>query len=151
MPSKNSAQDIQKLRESTGAGVMDCKRALTDAKGNLEAAKKLIQERGLAKVEKRAGRETGAGLVYSYVHNGRIGVLLDVRAETDFVVRSEPFQKMTHELAMQIAASAPANVDELMAQPYIKDESRPVKDLVGDVIGVVGENVRVNLFYRIEI
>jgi elongation factor Ts len=145
------SSDVQKLREITGAGVMDCKHALDDAKGNFDAAKKLIQERGFAKVEKRAGRETGAGLVHSYVHNERIGVLVDVRAETDFVVRSEPFQKLAHELAMQIAAAPAKDVDELMNAPYIKDESRTVKDLVAEVVGKVGENVRINQFYRIEI
>ncbi len=147
----SSASDIQKLREMTGAGVMDCKKALQEAKGDFDAAKKVIQERGLAKVEKRSGRETGAGLVESYVHNERIGVLVEVRAETDFVVRSDPFKKLAHELVMQIAAAAPENVDALMNQPYIKDESRFVKDLVNEVIGKVGENVRINKFYRIEI
>ncbi|MDP2599014.1 MAG: translation elongation factor Ts [Candidatus Liptonbacteria bacterium] len=144
-------QDIKKLREATGAGVMDSKRALQDAKGDFDAAKKLIQERGLAKVEKRAGRATGAGLVESYVHNERIGVILDLRAETDFVVRSEPFRKLAHELAMQIAAVPAAHVDELLKQQYIKDETRTVKDLVTDVVSQVGENVVINQFYRIEI
>jgi len=143
--------DIQKLREVTGAGVMECKRALTDAGGDFERAKALIHERGLAKVEKRSSRETGAGLVESYVHNERIGVLVDVRAETDFVVRSEPFRKLAHELALQISAMAPLTVEELLKQPYIKDESKTVDDLVKDVSARVGENVRVNVFHRVEI
>src|SRR3989344_267859 len=144
------ATAVQKLREATGAGVMDCKRALQDAEGNFESAKKLIQERGLAKVEKRAGRETGAGLVKAYVHNERIGVLLDVRAETDFVVRSEPFQELAQELVMQVAAMDPQTVEELLEQPYVRDESRKVSSLVQDVIARVGENVRVNRFVRYE-
>ena len=148
---KNSAKDIQKLREITGAGVMDCKKALGEAKGDFDAAMKLIREKGLEKVEKRAGRDTGAGLVHSYIHNERIGVLLELRAETDFVVRSDPFQKLAHELIMQIAASAPAGVEELLNQPYIKDETRKVADIVNEVIAKVGENIRVNQFYRIEI
>ena len=130
---------------------MDCKRALQDAEGNFESAKKLIQERGLAKVEKRAGRETGAGLVKAYVHNERIGVLLDVRAETDFVVRSEPFQELAQELVMQVAAMDPQTVEELLEQPYVRDESRKVSSLVQDVIARVGENVRVNRFIRYEV
>jgi len=130
---------------------MDCKRALQDAEGNFESAKKLIQERGLAKVEKRAGRETGAGLVKAYVHNERIGVLLDVRAETDFVVRSEPFQELAQELVMQVAAMDPQTVEELLEQPYVRDESRKVSSLVQDVIARVGENVRVNRFVRYEV
>ncbi len=146
-----TAEAVHALRELTGAGVMDCRKALMDANGDIDAAKKLIQERGFVKVEKRAGRSTGAGLVHSYVHNSRIGVLLDVRAETDFVVRSEPFQKLAHELAMQIAATNPENVAALLAEPYIKDEARTVKDIVNDVIAKVGENVSVNQFYRLEV
>lgn len=130
---------------------MDCKRALQDAEGNFESAKKLIEERGLAKVEKRADRETGAGLIKAYVHNERIGVLLDVRAETDFVVRSEPFQELAQELVMQVAAMNPQTVEELLEQPYVRDESRKVNALVQSVIARVGENVRVNRFVRYEV
>lgn len=151
MAQEITAGAVQKLRDMTGAGVMDCRKALIEAEGDVEKARAIIAERGLAKVEKRAGREAGAGLVYSYVHAERIGVLLDVRAETDFVVRSEPFRALTHELAMQIAAAAPENLDALLAQPYIKDESKTVKDLVNDVIAKVGENVIVKQFYRIEV
>ena len=143
--------DIQHLRETTGAGVMECKKAMEDAKGDFDRAVSLIRERGLLKVEKREARETGAGLIESYVHNDRIGVLLDLRAETDFVVRSEPFRRLSHELAMQIAASAPQNIEELLKQPYIKDESRTVEDLIKEVIARVGENIKVNKFHRIEI
>lgn len=148
---KGKLGDIQKLRESTGAGVMECKKAMEDAKGDLDRAVSLIRERGLLKFEKRKARETGAGLIESYVHNDRIGVLLDLRAETDFVVRSEPFRRLSHELVMQIAASAPQDVDDLLKQPYIKDESRTVEDLIKEVIARVGENIRVNKFHRIEI
>lgn len=153
MKNKNevSAEAVQKLREMTGAGVMDCRRALLEAAGDTEMARKIIQEKGLSKVEKRAGRATGAGLVHSYVHNDRIGVLVDIRAETDFVVRSEPFQILAHELAMQIAATNPTDVAGLLTQPYIKDESRTVKDIVNDVIAKVGENISVNQFSRIEV
>ncbi len=143
--------DVQKLREATGAGVMDCHKALQEAKGDFDKAVALIAEKGVSKMEKRSGRETGAGLVHSYVHNGRIGVLLDVRAETDFVVRSEPFQELAHHLAMHIAAANPANVEELMAQQYVRDESKTVKDLMSEVIAKVGENVQVNAFSRMEV
>jgi elongation factor Ts len=146
-----TAESVQKLREITSAGVMDCRKALIEANGDIDEAVKIIREKGLSKVEKRAGRETGAGLVHSYVHNDRIGVLLEVRAETDFVVRSEPFQRLAHDLAMHIAAAAPKDVEELLAQPYIKDESRTVKDIVNEVIAKVGENVSVAQFSRIEV
>ncbi len=145
-----TTEAVQKLREITSAGVMDCRKALIEANGDIDAAVKIIREKGLAKMEKRSGRETGAGLVESYVHNDRIGVLLHLSAETDFVVRSAPFKTLAHDLAMHIAAAAPKNVDELLAQPYIKDESRTVKDVVGEVIAKVGENVTVGEFYRIE-
>lgn len=145
-----TAEAVQKLREITSAGVMDCRKALIEADGDLDAAVKIIREKGLAKVEKRSGRETGAGLVESYVHNDRIGVLVHLSAETDFVVRSAPFRTLAHDLAMHIAAAAPNDVNELMAQPYIKDESRTVKDVVNEVIAKVGENVTVGQFYRIE-
>ena len=148
---KDKLSDIQRLRERTGAGVMECKKALEDAKGDFDRAVSLIRERGLLKVEKRSGRETGAGLIESYVHNDRIGVLLDLRAETDFVVRSEPFRRLSHELAMQIAALAPQNLEELLKQPYIKDESRTVEDLIKEVIARVGENIQVNNFSRLEV
>lgn len=151
MAKEISAEAVQKLREITGAGVMDCRKALIEAEGDVDRAKAILSERGIAKVEKRAGRETGAGLAYSYVHAERIGVLLEIRAETDFVVRSEPFQKLTHDIAMQIAAVPVANVDELLAAPYIKDESKTVKDVIGEVIAIVGENVVVTQFYRIEV
>jgi elongation factor Ts len=146
-----TVEAVQKLRELTSAGVMDCRKALIEAEGDFDAAVKIIHEKGLAKMEKRADRETGAGLVQSYVHNERIGVIVDVRAETDFVVRSEPFRALAKDIAMHIAAVAPANVEELMAQPYIKDESKTVKDIVGEVVAKVGENVSVKQFYRIEV
>lgn len=146
-----ASTDIQKLREITGAGVMDCQKALKDSNNNFDAALALIRERGLLKMEKRAGRSTGAGLIHSYVHNGRIGVLLDLRAETDFVVRSEPFKALAHDLVMQLAAVPAENPEALLAQPYIKDESRTVKDIIGDVIAKVGENITVGGFYRMEL
>jgi elongation factor Ts len=145
-----SAELVQKLREATGAGVMDCRKALIEAKGDFDLAKTIIGEKGASKVEKRMGRETGAGLVYSYIHNERIGVMLELRAETDFVVNSEPFRKLVHELALQIAAVGGANLEELLAEPYIKDESKTVKDIINAVIAQVGENVVLNQFYRIE-
>ena len=147
----SAVDDIKKLREVTGAGVMECKKAFSESKGDFDLAIKIIHENGLAKVEKRTGREAGAGLIQSYVHNERIGVILDVRAETDFVVRSEPFKKLAHELAMQVAAANPANVDELLKQPYIKDESKTVNELIKTVIAQVGENVKVRAFSRLEI
>ena len=139
------------MREVTGAGVMDCRKALIEAEGDVDRATAIIREKGFAKAEKRGDRATGAGLVETYVHNERIGVLLDVRAETDFVVRSEPFRVMAHDIAMHIAAAAPETVEELLAQPYVKDETKTVKEVIGEVIAKVGENVSVNKFFRLEV
>ena len=143
--------DIQRLREMTGAGVMECKRALTDAAGNFEAAVKLIAERGLAKADKKATRETGAGHLESYIHNGRVGVLLLVRCETDFVAHAEPFRELAHNLALHIAAAAPESPEALLAQPYIRDESITVQDFIKGTIAKVGENIRVERFVRYEL
>jgi elongation factor Ts len=146
-----SAKDVQKLRAMTGAGIMECKKCLEETGGNFEKAAKLISERGLAKADKRADRETGAGLVQSYVHNDRVGALVELRSETDFVARSEPFKELAKNLAMQVAAMDPESTEALLAQPFIKDASKSVKELVSDVITKVGENVRIGKFYRLEL
>ncbi len=146
----NTQGAVQKLRAATGAGVMDCYRALQEAGDDFDKAAGIIREKGFSKVEKRADRETGAGMIHSYLHNGRIGVLLNLRAETDFVVRSEPFQKLAHELAMQIAASAPKDIKELLSQLSIKDESRTVQDLVNEVTLKTGEKIAIKEFSRME-
>ena len=150
MAAKDSVQVVQRLREATGAGGMECKKALQEAGGDFDKAVRLVRERGVAKGEKRSGRETGAGVIFSYVHNDRIGALVDLRAETDFVARSEPFRALGREIAMQVAAMAPDSIDTLMSQPYIKDESRTIEELVKDVIARVGENVTVNSFHRLQ-
>lgn len=143
--------DVQKLREVTGAGVMDCKRALDDAQGDFDRAVALIHERGAAKVEKRADRETGAGVVQTYTHNERIGVMLVLRCETDFVARNEAFRKLAHDIAMQIAAMNPKDEAELLAQPFVKDSSLTVKDVMSRVIAQIGENIKLGGFTRVEV
>lgn len=142
---------IKKLREVTGAGVMECKRAIDDTGGDLEAAVKLIHERGLVKAEKKGGRKTGAGLLETYLHNERVGVLLEVRCETDFVARTEAFRTLAHDLAMQVAAMNPVNVEELLKQAYIKDESITVQEFIKKTIAVTGENIKVERFCRYEL
>ncbi len=142
---------IQKLRELTGAGVMDCKRALEDAKGDFDEAVKLIHKKGVAIAAKRGERKTGAGLLESYVHNNRVGVLLELRSETDFVAKSDLFKVLAHELAMQVAALGAESAEDLLKQPYVKDESITVQDLVTRVIGQVGENIKIERFARFEL
>ena len=142
---------IQKLRETTGAGVMDCKRAWEESGGDFDRAVEIIHERGLIKAEKKGERSTGAGAIESFVHNDRVGVLVELRCETDFVARSQEFKALAHEIAMQIAAMAPENVETLVAQSYIKDESQTVESLMKQVIAKVGENIIVQRFCRYEI
>ena len=143
--------DIQRLREETGAGVMECKKAFQDADSDYAKAVSFIRERGLLKAEKRAHRATGAGLLEAYVHNGRVGVLVDLRAETDFVANSEPFRNLAHDLTLQISAMNPGDVAELLTQPYIKDASQTVDQVIKGVIAQVGENIRVERFTRYEL
>lgn len=143
--------DVQKLREMTGAGIMDCKRALDEAGGDINAAAKIIEQKGVAKADKKADRETGAGLIEAYIHSGRVGVLLDIRCETDFVVRSEPFQELAKDLVMHIAAMDPENVEALLQQPFVKDPSKTVENRIKEAIAKVGENMRVNRFCRYSI
>lgn len=140
---------IKKLREETQAGVADCRQALEDAKGDYAAAKKLIAERGLEKAAKKEGKETSQGIIEGYVHAGRVGVLVELRSETDFVARNDEFKKLAHELALQIAAMNPKDVKALLASPYIRDAAVTIADLVRQTIAKVGENITVAKFSRI--
>jgi len=144
----SQAANVQKLRELTGAGVMACKKALDEAGGDLEKALALIKARGLAKAAEREEREARAGLIEAYVHNDRIGVLLELNSETDFVARSPLFKELAHNLAMQIAAMAPADLEALLAQPYIRDEKMTIDDLIKEAIMKTGENIKVGRFIR---
>jgi elongation factor Ts len=144
-------EEVKKLREETGAGVMDCKRALDEASGDYEKAKLLIAEKGLAKAEKKESRETGAGYLEAYLHAGRIGVLLEMRCETDFVARHSDFKELSHELAMQIAAMNPESVETLLDQPYIKDDSVNIGDMIKSSIAKLGENIKVARFCRYQV
>ncbi len=166
-----SAERIRELREQSGAGVMDCKRALVDADGDLERALGLLRDRGLAQVAKRAGRDAGEGIVEAYIHGGgRIGVLVEVNCETDFVARTPDFRTLAHDIAMQIAATNPPSVEAedsdgsggrggdtdleqvpLLQQPFIKDPGRSIADVVREVAAKTGENVVIRRFSRFEL
>ena len=146
-----NADDVKNLREATGAGIMECKIALQDAKGDVEEAKKIIAEKGLLRAEKKSERKTGSGVLESYIHNGRVGVLLELRCETDFVTKTEDFKNLAHDLAMHIAAMNPENVEALLVQPFVKDPSKTITDVVKQVIGKIGENMVVERFMRYEL
>ncbi len=146
-----SAADVQKLRDMTGAGVVDCKKALEEAKGDVDRAVEIINEKGLVKAQSRAGRNTKAGIFETYIHNGRVGVLLELRCETDFVARTEDFRNLAHDLVMQIAAMNPKDNPALLAQPFVKDPGTTVEQLVKGIIAKTGENVEIGRFCRYEL
>jgi len=152
---------IKELREQTGAGIMECKKALEDAAGDLGKATQLIKERGLAMAEKKKDREAGQGLIDSYIHAGRIGALIELNCETDFVARTDDFKTLAREIAMQVAATNPTRITSteesadgdvpLLDQPYIRDPSKTVQELVNETIAKVRENVVVRRFARFEL
>src|SRR6185369_8023084 len=118
-----SAADIKALREETGAGMMDCKKALEESNGDMDKAREWVRQRGLAKAEKKADRETKEGYIASYVHNnGKVAAMVEILCETDFVARNPEFQEMARNVAMQAASMNPANVEELLTQDYIRGE-----------------------------
>lgn len=163
-----SADDVKRLRELTSAGVMDCKRALDEAGGDIDKAAAILKERGIAKAEKKAGRETGQGLIEAYIHaGGRIGVLVEVNCETDFVARTDTFKTLVHDIALQIAGistTLAVTEDELpddaegtpeetvlMKQSFIKNPSQTIEQLVKEAIAQTGENIRIRRFTRYEL
>ena len=147
-----TASDVKKLREETGAGMMDCKKALDEADGNFEAAKEVVKQRGLALAEKKADRETKEGYIASYVHaNNKVAALVEILCETDFVARNSEFQAMARDVAMHVVAMNPATVEDLLVDQFVKDPSISVADLVKGVSGKIGEKFVVNKFVRYEV
>lgn len=140
---------LKKLREETQAGVSDCRQALEDARGNYEKAKKLIVERGLEKAAKKEGKETSQGIIESYIHtNGKVGVLVELRCETDFVGRTDEFKHLAHELALQVAAMNPKNIEALLKSEYIRDQTVTIEDFVKQTVAKLGENITIARFSR---
>ncbi len=192
-----TTQMIKELREKTGAGIVDCKKALQEAGGDIEKAVEILRKKGAAKAAKKAERATAEGIVVSYIHaGGKVGALVELNCETDFVARTEDFKNLGHEIAMQVAAMAPEYVSRedvpaeivekekevlkeqalaegkpehivekivegrlskffsekcLLEQPWIKDDSKTIKDLLTDYITKLGENIKVKRFCRFEV
>jgi len=158
---------VRELRERSGAGIMDCKRALEQANGNMAKAEELLKAKGIASAEKKASRVTNQGLVEAYIHSGgRIGALLELNCETDFVSRTAEFKALAHNLAMQVAAMNPKYVDRadmpagatdnpeqvcLLQQPFIREPGKNIQDLVMELTAKIGENIRVKRFSRFEL
>ena len=162
-----STEARKDLRQKTGAGVMDCKKALSEAEGDLAKAVDALKQRGLALANKRADRVAGQGIIDAYIHpGGQVGVILEVNCETDFVARTEEFKDLVHNLALQIAAMSPQFVSSedipqeidadpqtacLLLQSYVKDPSKTIQDVITETIAKVGENIKVRRFTRFEL
>ncbi len=162
-----STDSIKELREKCGAGVIECRNVLIETEGDIEKALCILKERGFAKAAKKAERVTKQGLVEAYIHaGGRVGAMVELNCETDFVARTPDFKELAHNIAMQVAAMSPtyiteeevpegaevvAETDCLLKQPYIRDPGITVNDLIVSLIAKVGENIRVSRIARFEL
>ena len=162
-----SVDAIKALREKTGAGVMDCRNALLECNGDLDKANEALKKKGLAKAVRKASRVTSQGIIEAYIHHGgQVGAIVEVNCESDFVARIDEFKELAHNLAMQVTATAPIYIGNddfreetsvspeqacLLLQPFIKDPSRNVQDLISETIAKVGENITVKRFARFDV
>lgn len=143
---------VKKLREETSASIADCRQALEESDGDYDKATLWLKKRGIEKAEKKAERETNQGIVESYIHgNGKVGVLIVLLCETDFVARTEEFKNLAHEIALQVSAMDPKDVKSLLSQEYIRDPKLSIEDLIKSTIGKLGENIQVREFSRFEL
>ncbi len=142
---------IKKLREETGAGIADCKEALSESGNDPEKAKEFLKKKGFDKANSKSEREVKSGLVEVYSHGGRVGVMVELLCETDFVARTEDFKDLAHELALQIASMKPESLGDLLSQEYIRDTAITVEGLVKSTVGKLGENIQIGRFERIEL
>ena len=158
---------VKALREQSGAGVMECRNTLMVAEGDIEKAVQLLKEKGLLKAQKKTERTTSQGMVEAYIHTGnRVGAMIELNCETDFVARTDEFRELAHCLAMQVAAMSPQFISEedipeeadvdpkaacLLLQPYIKDPAITIQDVIVEAVAKVGENIKVGRFNRFEL
>ena len=146
-----TASQVKDLREKTGAGMMDCKKVLTETDGDMEKAIELLRERGIAKAAKKSDRVAAEGLVDAYVtEDGKIGAVVEVNAETDFVAKNDEFKSFVTDVAKQIALTNPANVEELLAAKSIVEEDKTVQEVLTNKIATIGENMSIRRFARYE-
>ena len=142
---------IKQLREKTGAGVADCREALEESKGDLTKAEDILKKKGFERAAKKGDRETNSGLIESYVHNGRVGSMVELMCETDFVARTDEFKELAHEIAMQVASMNPKDAKALEKQEYIRDPQKTIADLVKEAIAKLGENITIGRIQRFEL
>lgn len=149
---KNILDLVKQLRKETGVGIMECKAALEETKGNLEKAKKVLEKKGLKKAAEKSERETNQGYIVTYTHaNGKIGVIAEIFCESDFVAKNSDFLNFAKEICLQITAMAPKNLKELLSQEYIREPEKTIEDLLKMTIAKFGENIKIGKFERYEI
>lgn len=149
---KVKVKDIKKLREKTGAGIADSRKALGESGGDFKKAEELVKSWGIEKAASKSDRAVGAGLVETYIHGaGKIGAMVEVNCETDFVAKTDEFKNLAKEIAMQVSAMDPKDVEDLMGQDYIRDSSKKIEQLVKETIAKVGENIVIKRFIRFEL
>ena len=145
-------EKIKELRQLTGAGVMDAKKALEEAKGDMKKAQELITAKGLARAESKSEREVSSGKVYCYTHGGgAAAAMVEVACETDFVAKTPEFEALCKEIAMQVTSMNPKDTEELLSQAYIRDAGKTMDQLIKELGGKVGENIRVSRFARFKL
>lgn len=146
------AQQVKNLRDKTGASMIECKKALKDTKGDEKKALKILQEKGRLTAMKKSERKAEEGVVEAYIHsNKKMGVLLELRCETDFVARNDEFKELAHDLAMHIAGMDSKNEKTLLKEPFVKNPEIMVKDLIDQKIAKLGENIKIGKFVRFEL
>jgi len=164
---KFGAAEVKALRERTNGGVMDCRNALAETDGNIDKAAELLRLRGIAKAGKKSDREAHQGLIESYIHGARIGAMVELNCETDFVARNEAFRTLAREIAMQVASMNPRYISAteraaeiadddpdhqaLLDQTYIRDSKKTIGDMVKEGIATLGENIVVRRMVRFEL
>lgn len=147
--SRPTAAEIKKIREETSAPVMDIRAALEEASGDSAKAKGILKKKGLEKAQKKSGRETSQGLIETYVHGGgKVGAMIHLACETDFVAKTDEFKKLAKEIAMQVAAMNPKNSDELLDQEYIREPEKKIRELIAEVVSKTGENIQLQKIAR---
>lgn len=162
-----SATMVKELRDQCGAGVMECRNALMEAGGSIDKALEILKEKGLTKAAKKAGRATTQGLIEAYIHTGgRIGAMVELSCESDFVARTAEFKELAHDVAMQVAAipalyiskdeipegvEVESETDCLLLQPFIKNPDSTIQDIITETIAKVGENIKLKRFVRFDL
>ena len=147
--SQSSAKEIKKLREETSAPVIDIRAALEEAGGDSVKAKEILKKKGMEKASEKAHRKTSQGLIETYIHGGgKVGAMIYLACETDFVAKTDEFKNLAKEIAMQVAAMDPQNPEELLDQEYIREPDKKIKELIAEVVAKTGENIQLQKITR---